>query len=148
MSFEFVIARERDNVSGWLIEVAIPMERGTSCVAIEVTLMLKVRFILFLSYRQTLANNNKLVIRSDDLLLQITKIWVDISNSLLVFNVWRDVIETDVTLQDIASKILVELLLFASFTIKTIKFVRSGQFSERFFSISVSLLTNACRSIE
>jgi len=64
--------------------------------------------------------------------------WADISNSLLVFDVWKDVIETDVTLQEIVFEILVELLLFAAFTIKTIKFVRLGQFSKKFSSNAVN----------
>lgn len=56
--------------------------------------------------------------------------WADISNNLLVFDVWKEFIEADVTLQEIVFEILVELLLFAAFTIKTIKFVRAKAFSE------------------
>lgn len=64
--------------------------------------------------------------------------WADISNSLLVFEVWRDLIGTDMTLQEMVFDVLVELLLFAAFTIKTIKFVRSGTFSKKFLRKSVS----------
>jgi hypothetical protein len=52
--------------------------------------------------------------------------WADIGNSLQIFEAYKEYINVDESLQDALFDILVELILFAVFTIKTIKHVRIG----------------------
>ena len=55
---------------------------------------------------------------------EITAMWADISNSLQIFEVYRDFIEHDTAVQEVLFDVLVDLLLFAVFTIQTVKRIR------------------------
>lgn len=63
----------------------------------------------------------QLAVRSEEVLSEITAMWANIGNSLQIFEVYKEFIDRDVSLQEALFDILVELLLFGVFTIKTIK---------------------------
>ena len=50
--------------------------------------------------------------------------WADVSNSVQVFEGYKDFIERDFATQEVLFDILVDLLYFAVFTIKTVKHIR------------------------
>jgi hypothetical protein len=66
----------------------------------------------------------QLAVRSEEVLSEITAMWADIGNSLQIFEAYKEFIDRDVSLQEALFDVLVELLLFGVFTIKTIKFMK------------------------
>ncbi|KAI4210724.1 MAG: hypothetical protein LQ351_006399 [Letrouitia transgressa] len=66
----------------------------------------------------------ELGVRSDEVLARITAMWADISNSLQIFEVYKDFIRQDAAVQEVLFDVLVDLLLFTVVTIQAMKLIR------------------------
>lgn len=60
--------------------------------------------------------------------------WADISNSLQIFEVYKDFIRQDAAVQEVLFDVLVDLLLFTVVTIQAMKLIRFQSSSYRMWS--------------